>query len=300
MQNNFCVDILDNMSKKDTILITEGNSGDIVSIENDLGALKVIKSMKGDLSRVENSINKQLDFTAIESNGILLSSIPLESITTQSDSIEIKMPHILGESGSAIQHNSSTTCSTNLKYALDKYFESLFESSKKSLIDTQIFIQKYNSILKNIDDKHLVEAIQEFEKFFNTKESKIEVIVGDCHGDLTLSNIISVGDRAFYLFDFLYTFLESPLQDVAKISQEFNYGWSTRESSKLEKIRASSFLHHGKPNVLINPYEKFGNSYKMIEILCLSRIAPYIDESDVITKEWLLKSLNILFYKLES
>lgn len=290
---------LKNMSRINTILITEGNSGDKVSLENNMGALKIIKTMKGDLERIKNSINKQQDFQSLGSNGILLNSIPLESVSFNKDSIEIKMPYILGETGASIQFNSSTTCSINLKFALDKYFEKLLESSKKTLVDTKIFIQKFNTVLKNVDDRQIFEAIKKFEKFFYTKEEKIEVLVGPCHGDLTLSNIISVGDRVFYLFDFLYTFLESPLQDVAKISQEFNYGWSTRGAKKLETIRANSFLHYGKPDVLRNPYEKYGSSYHMIEILCLSRIGPYINKRDDVTKEWLLKSLHTLFNKLE-
>ena len=36
----------------------------------------------------------------------------------------------------------------------------------------------------------------------------------------------------------------------------------------------------------------------MIEILCLSRIGPYINKRDDVTKEWLLKSLHTLFNKL--
>ena len=200
---------LKNMSRINTILITEGNSGDKVSLENNMGALKIIKTMKGDLERIKNSINKQQDFQSLGSNGILLNSIPLESVSFNKDSIEIKMPYILGETGASIQFNSSTTCSINLKFALDKYFEKLLESSKKTLVDTKIFIQKFNTVLKNVDDRQIFEAIKKFEKFFYTKEEKIEVLVGPCHGDLTLSNLLSVGDRVFYLFDFLIHFLKA-------------------------------------------------------------------------------------------
>ena len=54
-----------------------------------------------------------------------------------------------------LQLNSSTTCSINLKFALDKYFEKLLESSKKTLVDTQIFIQKFDTVLKNVDDRQI-------------------------------------------------------------------------------------------------------------------------------------------------
>lgn len=288
------------MSKINTILITEGNSGDKVSLENDMGTLRVIKLMKGDLERIKKSINKQQGFKSIESNGIILNPIPVESVTFYSDSIEIKMPYILGETGVSIPSNSSTTCSINLKNALDEYFKILFKLSEKALIDTEIFTQKFNTVLSTIDDKQLFNVIKKFEKFFYKEEKKIEILVGPCHGDLTLSNIISVGGRVFYLFDFLDTFLESPLQDIAKVSQEFNYGWSIKDAKKIERIRANSFLYYGKPDVLSNPYEKYGISYKMIEILCLSRIGPYINKRDDVTKEWLIKSLNGLFQKLES
>ena len=61
----------------------------------------------------------------------------------------------------------------------------------------------------------------------------IYVPMGHCHGDLTLSNILlSEGDGdselTVVLIDFLDSFVESPLADLAKLFQDLRYGWTMR------------------------------------------------------------------------
>ena len=60
---------------------------------------------------------------------------------------------------------------------------------------------------------------------FNELDEEINIPVGQCHGDLTFSNILFNGNN-YYLIDFLDSFLESPLLDLVKIRQDSNYGWS--------------------------------------------------------------------------
>ena len=54
----------------------------------------------------------------------------------------------------------------------------------------------------------------------------ITVSVGFCHGDLTFSNLlVNAKSRRIALFDFLDSFVESPLQDLAKLRQDTAYFW---------------------------------------------------------------------------
>ncbi len=65
--------------------------------------------------------------------------------------------------------------------------------------------------------------------------------VGDCHGDMTLENIIVDSAGEFYMIDFLDSFAESPVIDIAKILQDIFLRWSYRYRtlSVYEDIRLS-------------------------------------------------------------
>ena len=72
------------------------------------------------------------------------------------------------------------------------------------------------------------------EKF---KSYYISIPVGDCHGDLTMSNIIFwVGKYISYRF--LPSFIETPLWDVVKLEQDLIMGWSYRYMQSANKITA--------------------------------------------------------------
>ena len=52
------------------------------------------------------------------------------------------------------------------------------------------------------------------------------------HGDLTFENIVVGGDGHLYLIDFLDSFHDSWLMDLAKLLQDLELGWSFRNSSQ--------------------------------------------------------------------
>ena len=63
----------------------------------------------------------------------------------------------------------------------------------------------------------------------------LHIPVGTCHGDLTLSNVLVLpqhpmtADRVHIaLIDFLDSFVESPLADLAKLCQDLKYAWTIR------------------------------------------------------------------------
>ena len=65
--------------------------------------------------------------------------------------------------------------------------------------------------------------------------------VGNCHGDMTLENIIVDSKGEFYMIDFLDSFAESPAVDIAKSLQDIFLRWSYRYRvlSVYEDIRLS-------------------------------------------------------------
>jgi thiamine kinase-like enzyme len=107
------------------------------------------------------------------------------------------------------------------------------------------------------------------------KSTQILVPTGFCHGDLTFENIMV--NKQIYFIDFLDSFIESPIIDLAKISQEFNVFWSYRGFKNLDGGLVSKLqsLHNIFLSHIDNLSPQFRVSYKYFEILNLMRILPY-------------------------
>jgi hypothetical protein len=85
-------------------------------------------------------------------------------------------------------------------------------------------------------------------------------------------------------------YLESPLQDVSKIIQDYQYGWSFRYLSTPEKIKGAIFLKNEMPDIIGIVSEKYKSQIALLTRLTLLRIAPYL--KDTITENWLMDALK--------
>ncbi|KAF2668333.1 hypothetical protein BT63DRAFT_440515 [Microthyrium microscopicum] len=109
-----------------------------------------------------------------------------------------------------------------------------------------------------------------------------EVPVGFCHGDLTLANmLIDPENRELCVFDFLDSFVESPLQDIAKLLQDVRHQWFLTQTTVPEDRRPRMV------SLLSMYYEKVKAAYcdyalwdlvPLFEFFCLARILPYFTE----------------------
>lgn len=123
-----------------------------------------------------------------------------------------------------------------------------------------------------------------------------ELPIGKCHGDLTLSNIIfdDFNDR-YFLIDFLDTYIDSPLLDLAKISQETRLLWT----SKLMHQTHDSAKYQIAMNVLdfevqnhFSKYEWYKKYQSIFEFQNLIRLLPYA--SDHLIIEVIVRRLHLL------
>lgn len=107
--------------------------------------------------------------------------------------------------------------------------------------------------------------------------------VGQCHGDLTLSNIIFNHDRIF-LVDFLDSFIESPLIDMVKLRQDTALGWSYLMYGKnYDKVRHQITMQWFD-QVLEHHFMQYGwyvKYYSDFQLLNLLRILQYAKEPGV-------------------
>lgn len=120
-----------------------------------------------------------------------------------------------------------------------------------------------------------------------------------CHGDLTLENIIITPDKKLYLIDFLDSFYDSWLIDLAKLLQDLYLGWSfrnmkndTNRNLRLLIAKESVFEEIGK----MKNSENIVETVYALLLLNVLRIYPYTkDEKTFIFLENSIKKiLNIL------
>ena len=171
------------------------------------------------------------------------------------------------------------------------------KNAKWEYINSKIIIDKAEDTLKKTKIRKLKVIGSHILKKLKQKISKKTFWApSNCHGDLTLSNIIfNKKKNSIILVDFLKTYNEGIVQDLAKLVQEFYLGWSSRYLNEVHKLRSNiiyekiwsntnSFFFNQKINKVIF-YET---------IVTLLRIFPYIKKNDKITIDWAQRS----YYKL--
>ena len=105
-------------------------------------------------------------------------------------------------------------------------FKSLPVKNSKILPDTDIvFKKKISQIEEKLRpcDREAIEAVQMLKKFDFSN-----VPLSYCCGDLTLENIMLDDNKQIYLIDFLDSFYDSWMIDVAKLLQDLELHWSYR------------------------------------------------------------------------
>lgn len=140
---------------------------------------------------------------------------------------------------------------------LEGYFAENIEG--KIMIDGEVFKRK----IESIDKQYL--------SWFNDFPPEIEVYSGQCHGDLTFSNMIFSND--IYFIDFLDSYIESPTMDLIKLRQDTHLHWSLEMSEQkydLNKILVALLY---LDNWIQDTYQF--DYYNFLQKINLLRILPY-------------------------
>ena len=276
--------------KYDNFQIKENsNSNDYVQLEKD-GKDFVIKKTWFDPSRGFASIKKQIQFGELRLNSLIVRS-PTVFYTQQVNDKEFiaKMEYVDGLSGGEIVKNGSRKISLSLKEALSIIVSKNIENSKIEKVCSKLFIDKIDKIQKNNLDDDFNQMLIFLKNKFNDYKI-IELPLGPCHGDLTLSNIIVSPTGSLNLIDFLPSFIETPIWDIVKIYQDLKYGWSYRNLKGPRNASAKLFFQSCIPNQLSIYNKVWRHEILLLNALNLSRLIPYI--KDVNTKKWVLSKLR--------
>ena len=271
-------------------IISKSNSNEDIELITE-GKNFFIKKTWYECDRGSLSCKKQINFDEIRiSNLIIRSPKIFQTQLVSNEKFEAIMEFIEGNSGSDIALIGSRKVSIIIKNALSTLINYNLENSKLNIINSDIFIKKLDSILFKVkSDKEIYELINDIKKFFLIN-NYLNLPIGPCHGDLTLSNIIVSRSGALNLIDFLPSFIETPLWDIVKRYQDLKYGWSYRNLKGPEKASAKLFFLNCLPAQLEMLERVFKKEILLFDCLNLARLSPYIkNKSD---RFWLINNLS--------
>jgi len=127
-------------------------------------------------------------------------------------------------------------------------------------------------------------------------QQPVHVPVGNCHGDLTLSNIL-FKNQQLYLIDFLDCFVESPLQDIVKLRQDTFFSWSLAlYQAEFNAPRVQIALRYLDQKIASQfaRYDWYREHYVLFQLVNLMRVLPYCAERK--TTELVTAGLNQLLH----
>ena len=170
-------------------------------------------------------------------------------------------------------------------------------------INTEILSQKINNVKNNITklDKNIFndddnQIINKSLTYLNDKISEIiniNIPIGYCHGDFTLSNIlIDPLNNKLFLIDFLDSFIESPIIDIVKIRQDTKFCWTLElynQNLDKNKIRIIMNELDNKIDNYFKKYTYYELIYKYFEMMNILRIIQYCKSIKI--KEYLITCL---------
>ncbi|MCS2582598.1 hypothetical protein NXY00_03370 [Bacteroides sp. BFG-551] len=185
--------------------------------------------------------------------------------------------------------------------ALKIFVDSEIKSSKITSVSKNIIIDKYNDVCDKIaknkfisNDTEINVILKKSSIIFNGLDEVINVPVGQCHGDLTFSNILFNGNN-YYLIDFLDSFLESPLLDIVKIRQDSNYGWSQlmyEHEFDTVRMKIISDKIDEEIDSYYRKYEWYNKYYRIFQLMNLLRVIQYAKKEKIVI--FLKKALNLI------
>ena len=210
------------------------------------------------------------------------------------------MPFVHGLSGSEIIINSQKQ---NLESLIKSFKDLILLFKSIKIHGHKNFKMKAREKISQLEDLDFNKKYTNYFKFlrYQLERTDFNIYETMCHGDLTFSNIIITSssnfsidykNNKFFLIDWLDTYFNSYLQDLAKLKQELFYGWSSRyisSSQKLNNLITGEYIWKKLFDHFISDKNKL--LFKIIMVLCILRIFPYAKtEIDI---SWIDKVLEM-------
>ena len=279
----------------------KGHSGCQIDIVNGGNSLFINKSTndKKYIPRLYKQAVKQRNASKIAYQHIRVPEI--YEIEHMDEYLNIKMEYIYSKNYVDYFEDAGFDQISFFIKALKIFVDSEIKSSKITSVSKNIIIDKYNDVCDKIaknkfisNDTEINVILKKSSIIFNGLDEVINVPVGQCHGDLTFSNILFNGNN-YYLIDFLDSFLESPLLDIVKIRQDSNYGWSQlmyEHEFDTVRMKIISDKIDEEIDSYYRKYEWYNKYYRIFQLMNLLRVIQYAKKEKIVI--FLKKALNLI------
>jgi hypothetical protein len=286
------------LSPNRTIKI-HGNSGCSVSLKSEQGRVVVEKTCSDStyLHRLRLQIDKQR--IAQESNPLPFIKIPIIlSEKTNENIYTATMEHLIFPDCMDFFSIASKQAIDQMVHLLIQYVEHNIQMSHSESLPSSLFIGKLEEVEANLGKtsfkSRYKKLINNAIKSLHSKQ-KMSIPIGPCHGDLTFSNIMIANDqKSLGFIDFLDSYLDSPLIDIAKLRQDSQFFWSYLMTESIDKTRFLQIMKYIDKQIE-NRFKKekwYKEELRLIQAINLLRIAPYAKKESV--HRFIINGLNLL------
>lgn len=167
--------------------------------------------------------------------------------------------------------------------------EEFISDSMIKAVDAKVICDKSMAVREAVKKNPCMphDILSLIDKHINLVNGQIyfEIPIGKCHGDLTLSNIIFDDvNRQYFLIDFLDSYIESPILDLAKIAQETKLLWTSRlmlETHDASKYQIAMKTIDVGIQEYFRKYDWFIKYQTIFEFQNLIRLLPYVRDHKI-------------------
>lgn len=290
--NSTIIKRLENKIKINTLIEGHSNFGvEILNINNTYYICKYSRNIED-----SNRLSKQIEKQILHSK---LFKFKIPKIIYSSNIINEKQYFLMEYMNKHIDILTyiSTNISTyidnlynSVKNIIDKYIDNcIYKKINSDMLKNKIISVKSNinniSKILTKNDNYILDSVFKFIDNNIEAVCNIDIPLGFCHGDLTLSNILidnTTGELC--LIDFLDSFIESPLMDIVKIRQDTKFYWTLmlynvnvdKTKIKIVMKRLDELINKNYSNYLF-----YREVYTFFEILNILRILQYCKKSNI-------------------
>jgi tRNA A-37 threonylcarbamoyl transferase component Bud32 len=270
----------------------QGHSGCKIIIENatDRSGLYVVKSTN-DKSYIPRLLSQAKKQTAFFEKKITPVNIPqILEITENGNEAFVKMEFIYSLNFVDYFEKANVADIDVFIQTIIDLIDTEIHYSQLQVIDNKNIIDKYENVKEKISqnvylkNKNQIKDILSKTDDIFVRKRIMELPVGLCHGDLTLSNILFNGQK-LCLIDFLDSFIETPLMDIVKMRQDTCFSWSLLMYTKdydIPRMRMVLKYIDTKLNDYYLQYPWYRDFYQLFQLLNLLRVIQYAKAEKVI------------------
>jgi hypothetical protein len=273
-----------NIQKENPELKLKGRSGcELNILEGEEGVVVRKSSVSAEYNeRLKKQAEKQQAYYNRKST-LLQTPKVINSGYSEGNVYYFEMEYVKGEKFSDFFSRATVDEINRLFLRFKEYFDELFESATTKPADIKSIEEKILDVKTKLDGNDNFSV--EFKNAIINKLSSCipteDIPLASCHGDFTFSNILVTSIDNIYTFDFLDSFIESPIIDLVKIRQDTKFFWSVEIDDKLDLgqkcrvLQVLKYLDIKFENYLQSHFNKYSAWYNYLELFNLVRIMPY-------------------------